>query len=517
MDNTANHGTAKKRRIGVSWKMFAILMCFVTLFAILIWVFEIRMLNFFYQSAKFNELKESALEMGELLGNDDLVAQKARDNSEEYYSDIWVYRLNDGTFDPNLPMVYAEGTREPFGTFIESKFTILYQRAVDNGGAYIAMVPMHHFAESYFEFNVIADNSGNPDMFPYVSGNVRKMNAVCISIHGQGEQTYIIVQRSNIEPMGAMINTLENQVLFVGGWLIVFTLVLAFFMGKFITKPIKNLNLAAKSLARGRYNIEFAGHGYREIEELSDSLNVAARELSKNDELQKELIANVSHDLRTPLTLIKGYSEVMRDIPGENTPENVQVIIDEATRLSELVNDMFDLSRISSGTRKPELRRFCLTKLIESTMQRYDKLIHQDGYKIEFSASKQVDVVADSTMILQVIYNLINNAINYSGEDKTITVTQSISEHTVRVSIGDSGEGIAEEDIPLIWDRYYKVDKVHRRATVGTGLGLSIVKGVLELHNASYGVSSTLGEGSTFWFELKMSDDDEFSAKIVEL
>ena len=214
--------------------------------------------------------------------------------------------------------------------------------------------------------------------------------------------------------------------------------------------------------------------------------------------------------------MIKGYSEVMRDIPDENTPENVQVIIDETTRLTDLVNDMLDLSKLQAGSRAPDMREFCLSEMLRSTMHRYEKLTMQDGYTIELSIDKNAYVIADSTMILQVIYNLINNAINYSGEDKHVSVVQKLSGDTVTVSITDTGEGISEENIPLIWDRYYKVDKVHRRATVGTGLGLSIVKEILELHNATYGVTSAIGKGSTFWFELKTSDSSEYDVELVD-
>ena len=192
----------------------------------------------------------------------------------------------------------------------------------------------------------------------------------------------------------------------------------------------------------------------------------------------------------------------MRYIPGENTPENVQVIIDETERLTDLVNDMLDLSKIQSGTQRPEMEIFSLTDTVRTVMQRYEKLIGQDGYRIEFFADNNVDVCADRGMILQVIYNLINNAIHYTGDDKLVYVRQTVNGDTVRISVTDSGEGISAELIPMIWERYYKVDKVHKRARVGTGLGLSIVKGVLELHHATYGVESALGKGSTFWFDL---------------
>ena len=202
----------------------------------------------------------------------------------------------------------------------------------------------------------------------------------------------------------------------------------------------------------------------------------------------------------------------MRDIPGENTAENIQIIIDEASRLSELVDDMFDLSRIQTGVRKPIAELFSITESVRATLHRYRELTKRKGYKIDFVSDADVYIFADKGMILQVVYNLINNAINYSGDSKEILVKQDVFDGKVRISVIDKGEGILESDIPFIWDKYYKVDKQHKRATVGTGLGLSIVKGILELHNATYGVTSVPGRGSTFWFELNVADESEYSS-----
>ena len=315
----------------------------------------------------------------------------------------------------------------------------------------------------------------------------------------------MIVEHANLSSFQTMASMLKYQFILIGMITSLFALALAAIMSKFITKPIVKMNEAAKKLAAGNYDANFDGKGYREIDELADTLNFASKELAKTDHLQKELISNISHDLRTPLTMIKGYSEVMRDIPGENTPENVQVIIDETARLSELVNDMLDLSKIQSGTRKPDLEEFSITDTLNDTLKRYEKLTMQDGYRINVHTDQDVRVVADRGMILQVIYNLINNAINYTGEDKYVEVTQTVTESKVRISIKDTGEGIAPEDMANIWERYYRVDKVHKRATIGTGLGLSIVKGILEAHDAIFGVESTLGKGATFWFELDVA------------
>jgi len=495
--------------------MFAILIAFVSVFVASIWVLQIRMLNFFYQNAKYKEL-ETAVEAISVSIHDGNISDVAREYATECYSDIWVYRTVNGKFEHNNPIVYADGTKDSLEEILKPKFNMLYGRAIENNGTYVAIVSMEQLKASRFEHSIVEDNFGSPDKHPVVSSNIKQMFVMHITSVEVDGAPFLIVQRANIAPLGTMVKTMENQVLFVGTLLILGTILLATVISKLITKPIININESAKSLADGKYNVEFSGQGYREISELSDTLNYVAGELSKNDRLQKELIANISHDLRTPLTMIKGYGEVMRDIPGENTPENIQVIIDETSRLTELVNDMFDLSKIQSGARRPEMKLFSLTEIVRSTMNRYEKLTMQDGYEVEFVADTEADVYADSGMILQVVYNLINNAINYSGEDKRVCVRQTVRDGVVRISVSDNGEGISEEELPYIWDRYYKVDKVHKRATVGTGLGLSIVKEILELHNASYGVTSIPENGSTFWFELKTVDTQEYEVEIVE-
>ena len=203
--------------------------------------------------------------------------------------------------------------------------------------------------------------------------------------------------------------------------------------------------------------------------------------------------------------MIIAYAEVMRDLPGENTPENVQVVIDEAARLTNLVNDMLDMSKLQAGVMVKNAEIYNLTESIETVLERYNKLKEQEGYVIEFDYDRKVYVDADEYKIFQVIYNLINNAINYTGTDKTVRVRQKVVEDRVRIEVEDSGEGIAKEDLPYVWDRYYKVDKTHKRSVMGTGLGLSIVKNILELHDAAYGVWSEEGKGSIFWFELSLA------------
>ena len=487
----------KNRYTSIKWGVYALLIAFIGAILGTIWFFQIQMLTYFYQVNKFNELKNVSLEIASELENDDRYHHVVEENSQKFTEDIWICRIIDG--EPIISK-YVPATAEPVNQTISKNFDVLYNKTVENSGSYIAL--LSNGGRAYGSEYWVKDNFGNPGSLPFIRGGSGKLYAVHSTVKNVGGETYMIVQSTVLTPVAAVSGTLKNQFLCIGIILAVAALIAAGFISKMITRPIVKLNEAARLLAKGEYNADFSVQGYREIEELSETLEYASKELAKTDNLQKELISNVSHDLRTPLTMIKGYGEVMRDIPGENTAENIQIIIDETSRLSDLVSDMLDISRIQAGTRKPDTQVFSLTGIVFETMQRYERLTMQDGYKIEFLADSEAYVNADRGMILQVVYNLINNAINYTGEDKSVTVKQTMSDSSVKISVIDSGEGIPEDQLEKIWDRYYKVDKVHKRATVGTGLGLSIVKQILELHGASYGVESTVGEGSVFWFQL---------------
>ena len=493
-------------RIGIQWKMYAILILFICITVCVIWFLQVQLMNFFFQVTKYKELEHSATALSAELDHPLQLERVADEYAKSYITDIWVFRLDHGKIDAQL--AGAKGTGEGAIADMNRKFDFLRRSAEENGGRYIALVSMEQFHEDW-ELQIRRDNSGDSSAYPYIGGRSERMCALYVTVHTQMNGEYLIVQATNLIPVQAMVKTLQDQSLWTGVILAIVALLMAWIMSRLITKPIVNMNESAKKLALGNYDADFEGKGYREISELADTLNYASRELAKTDQLQKELISNISHDLRTPLTMIKGYSEVMRDIPGENSPENIQIIIDETSRLSELVNDMLDLSKIRSGTRSADMQVFSLTATVRDTMQRYERLMMQENYVIDFVADREVEVLADRGMILQMIYNLINNAINYTGDDKRVSVRQDVVGDRVRISATDTGAGIAKEDLGMIWDRYYRVDKVHRRATVGTGLGLSIVKGILELHHAVFGVQSALGEGSTFWFELTCADADE--------
>lgn len=306
-----------------------------------------------------------------------------------------------------------------------------------------------------------------------------------------------------ITPVDATISTLQMQLIFITGIMVVLATVLAIIISKRISKPIERINTRTKMLTIGDYEANFEGHGFLEIKELSDTLNIAATELSKVEGIRKELMANVSHDLRTPLALIFSYAEMMHDFPDEVTPQQTEVIMDETKRLTSLVNDILDISTFERGETGLKKEKFHLTDAIESTLIRMRELVKKEGYQLEFEHDEKVEVIADESKIIQVFYNLLLNAITHSTNEQPIRIRQIVKENTVRIEVIDHGEGIKEDDIPYIWDRYYKNTKPHTRSIMGTGLGLSIVKKVMEIHDGTYGVDSKINEGSTFWFSLQ--------------
>lgn len=493
-----------KRHLGVRPRLFFALAALTLLCMVVLWVFQIRLLSYFYEKEKFSEIERLASNLSTLVEQESFASQ-VKANAEEHGVCICVFRIESNpTADGKkvaVPVANAEGNSDCMVHHMpEEQLSNIYDYVEENGGVYDRRLELQkNFDASEESFRVPG--------FHHRGTSINAIHARLLTVEGE---KYLMILDTQLTPVDAVVKTLEVQFSWIMMAMLIAAFLVALLTSRMIAKPLTAITEKAKGLAKGNYAPDFSGKGYREVQELADALNFAAAEIGATDKLQKELIANISHDLRTPLTMIKGYSEMMRDIPGENSPENVQAIIDETTRLSELVNDLMDLSKLQSGVQSPTLTVFDLTATVQDTMQRYETLIHHQGYRIEFdpSAGKAL-VKADRTMILQVIYNLINNAVNYTGDSKRVTVTQTVQEGRVRLSIADDGDGIPPEKIPEIWDRYYRVDKVHNRSVIGTGLGLSIVKSILEAHGAFYGVESAVGVGSVFWFELPLCNEKD--------
>lgn len=235
---------------------------------------------------------------------------------------------------------------------------------------------------------------------------------------------------------------LRYELIIVSLLMLVLSLLLSTLIASSLSRPIYRLNRSARRLAAGDFSVKFDTRGYREIGELADTLNYASEELARTGKLQQEIVANISHDLRTPLTMIGGYAEFMRDFPDEDHTESINVIIEETERLTRLIRDVLDSSRLESGLETLKRSPFNLTISLRDFVSRYNALMEKDGYHIIFDADVDVMVNADEQRLEQVVGNLLNNALTHCGEDKQIIVRQILRGDVVRVEIADNGPAL---------------------------------------------------------------------------
>ncbi len=432
-------------KLRLEWKIFAYLLGFCSLLLLILWLFQTVFLNDIYKFIRKQELNQAISIVEREINNPELHTVIYKIQVE---SDIIIASTRD------FVQPYRPG-REDLGT----------------------------------RNNIMIETITEVKEFTLQSG-----------------QTLSLTFYALVVPVNSTVTTLRYLLYFISGIMLLLAICLAIIIAKRVSKPIEEISEKALALAKGNYSTHFDGKGFLEIVELSDTLNATAVELGRVEALRRELMANVSHDLRTPLSLIYSYAEMMNDFPAEITKEQTQVIMDETQRLTALVGDMLDVSKLESDMDRLVITQFNITCCIRSIIERVRRFLKNEDFEITFTSDSDVYVNADETKIGKVFYNLLMNAVNYSGDSKKIEVIQSITENRVRICINDEGEGITKEDLSYIWDRYFRSGKKHKRAVIGSGLGLFIVKKIIELHNGSYGVTSEEGKGSTFWFEMEICD-----------
>ena len=316
------------------------------------------------------------------------------------------------------------------------------------------------------------------------------------------EPVYFYVS-SVITPASYTINVIVYLLLIITAVSLVIMFVLSYIFSRRLARPITQIASQAKQISAGNLDVTFRSREYKEVSELTDTLNYAISEIKKGENMRNEVIANVSHELRTPLTMIKSYAEMINDISGDDPKkraEHLQVIIEEADKLEYLVNDMLDLSKMQSGAISYQFERFNLSTSLEKFEKFYTEKFKD--FDFTFTYPKRAYVFGDKKRIEQVIINLINNAINYSDQDKRVAVTlrRADDNHRFHFEVVDHGIGISKDELPYIFDRHFRSNSA-KRATTGSGIGLTIAKEILNYHNFPYGVESELGKGSTFYFD----------------
>lgn len=325
---------------------------------------------------------------------------------------------------------------------------------------------------------------------------------MCVGRLSADGQYGVIVSTSlaQITTAAEVLRTILGPVALV---LLVLDLLLAVLFSRWFTNPIRKLSNGAQEIAAGNYDVAIRVEHHDEIGRLAEDFNHMAAEVKRSAQLEKDILANVSHDLRTPLTLIKGYAETVRDLTGDDDAkrtEQCNIIVDETDRLSTLVNSVMELSKVQSGAEKPSLVDFDMSELCFEVAGRYDALCDKNHWHLDLQADEACPVSADPAMMERVLHNLLGNAFHHIGSDGVVVLRAIPQQRGCRIEVEDHGPGIPPEDLPYLFDRYYRARQDSGRS--GTGLGLSITKAILQQHGFAFGVNSAVGQGSTFWFEM---------------
>jgi len=357
--------------------------------------------------------------------------------------------------------------------------------------------------ENYTEFlsAVNASDSGEAELQNddiYVYGRL-------IDFYGSDEKAVLYVG-TTLNAVGSTARIIRIQLIWVTLLSIIIAFVLALFMSKSFSKPVSQLNEKAHKLGEKDNDAEFSEGFCTELDELNKTLDTTSEKLKKNREFQNELLANVSHDLRTPLTMIKGYAEMIRDISREDEKqcaEDVAVIVEETDRLTALVNEILEYSELQMSDSEAVMNDVDLSETVASVADSFDKLYSKDGYVFERNITDDIHIKGNISRLKRAIYNLLDNAVRHAGEDKWIGITLRTDNDKAIIEISDHGSGIAPEELEHIWDRYYT--KRQRSGKGVSGLGLAIVKQIVSQHNGVCKAESEVGAGSVFSIELSIN------------
>lgn len=449
-------------------------MVFAAVILLMVWFMQSFFMNTYYERMMAQEAQTTANKLG------------------NYYS------TNKDNFDE-----YARKAADRNGLYIRLE-TADSTSEYGNSGLSQGDLPHYQFEISDAKDKLAKSSLGKISLTVTEKGN-KASRLVYATYLGNRDDGNILYMIAPLYPVESTISILRSQLLYITFITLMIASMLAIIMSTWLSLPIASITKSAVQLSNGNYNVNFNGGIFTETNELARTLNKASYEMQKTDSYQRDLIANVSHDLKTPLTMIKSYAEMINDISGDNPEkraEHLAVIIAEADRLNKLVSDMLSASRLQSNSTELNMTKFDIVKAATEVEETFEVLNQQEGYNISFNKCKTAYVYGDYDKLKQVMANLISNAIKYCGKDKYVRIELKKVGRNVRFDVIDHGDGIAAEEISHVWERYYRTSANRNRNIEGTGLGLSIVKGILSLHNANYGVESEEGKGSDFWFEL---------------
>ena len=489
----------------IALKLWLAMMALVIVVLLLLWLFQIVFLDQFYARIRVSDITKSGIEITKVLETE---------TTTEFQD-----KLDEFAYNNNI-------TAE----LVDLKQNILYFSGTTSMSGQMPMM-RNHLRNEAFE-KVLIGQTVSVSMTHPRFGSGFMLIGIPVKIDGDIQGGLLI--NLPMVPVNDTVDILKVQLFYITIILLIAAVVVAFLLSKTFTRPILDITKIAMKMASGNLTARIKLKQKDEIGRLGETINHMGEELCKVEQLRRDLIANISHELRTPLSLIKGYAETIKDISG-NIPEkrekHLDIIIDESNRLSGMVQEILEFSQMQTGYVNLNIQQFRINDTLERVYKRFEILVSKAGIEFDLKVQGEVFVEGDEIKIEQVLYNLVNNALNHSSEggrihlsliecqdeskDKDLVEAQGKEidkaqgkeidedQSKVRVEVSDTGEGIPENEIQYIWDRFYKVDKSGDRKKSGTGLGLAIVKSILTAHNYRYGVESKDGQGTKFWFELK--------------
>lgn len=346
-----------------------------------------------------------------------------------------------------------------------------------------------------------------------------------LEMWGNFDGGYIFMMRCPMESISESVSIANRFLMYVGIGSIILSAIVIFLVANKVTRPILELTEISGRMIHLDFDAKYTGKTHNEIEQLGENMNQLSDTLKKTiselktannelktdiqekeeiDEKRKEFLSNVSHELKTPIALIQGYAEGLKE--GINDDEEsrnfyCEVIMDEATKMNMMVKKLMSLNELESGTDHITMERFSIVNLITNYIQSVSLLTNQNEIMVKMEDYAPVYVWADELKVEEVFANFFTNAINHAANEKVIEVKLTMLENTVRISVFNTGSPIPEDSLERIWDKFYKVDKARTREYGGSGIGLSIVKAIMDSLNQKYGVIN-YENGVEFWFEL---------------
>ncbi|WZL72345.1 HAMP domain-containing sensor histidine kinase [Clostridiaceae bacterium 35-E11] len=481
---------------GILSKLWLAITSLVVIILLITWIFQVALLNEFYIRERKATLEDEADKLASLFQESDSEEKLSQEVLEEINAFVSTINARVFIFDEqdHIPFYsmsdkYVSSPRDTNKT--QNKTINFFLRDRD----------IRLKIEENKSFTMIRKRSLDhvPSIF------------VGVPVIREGVKVANIVISSPLAPIEETISILKKQLSFISIFSLGIGTLLALWLAKFFTKPILNITHVAKQIAKGDFVTKVTHKSKDEIGILGDTINDMAKQLDKIEQLRKELIANVSHELKTPISLIKAYAELLEtidDINKEDKHAYLEVIRDESDRLNRMIEDVLYLSKMESGFSNLIYETFSLEKLLNNVLEKLSYFASHKNVQLHVEAEDQAFLLhADKDKMYQVLFNLMNNAIEYAFENGKVMIKIFNIDNVLRMEVIDEGKGISEEELPYVWERFYKVDKSGKRNDSGTGLGMAIVKNILEAHQFQYGITSQLNEGTTVWIEMPLNDE----------